>query len=987
MLDSIREGILLDTETISLKKGSGIHQIAMFDVKANTLQDIYPKPNYVITSNDTLQDITGLASSERDIYRGMYPNDWREVIKSSLIADKKIDKTATESEVMASLKKNSAFLETRLDTEYPYLLGKPMTNYDERVDKVIKANPGIAVTRQEMDIRDFLRTGGAFEQATRGKTLWIANVPFEGKQLGAAIGAMEAEGEDVTVKSNFETRGKSPEFYVTGKEVNEARVKAQISGDWTQVWTAYKKPTQGTAVRDIQDVLRAFKSYGYQLGLSKNSDVYSGTSLDIAYRLFASFDDPSKLLEAESHHAMEDTAISAKTVLFKAAHLTEALEQVKSGSDLGKTYIEQAKSKQGPLWEAASYFHKEEQIQSAIDERNIIKRLARAETDLIEKGSTYQTEGYDSLRRITQETDSGQVDIPVLQHKRVEYTQLDQVIDHIKRSKKYDNTQLDNLVTDFRTTLGETTGQERLGLIEARVAKTDTLINDTIGANLPKLISSPKNASTLLNASTAKSVQSMIPDRNKLLMGAGIAVGVLGNLGNIASMFKDNNEQPSVLTRNYDQWFEKQAEFYSMDSGDRENGIAASQRKQMTDFGSPYRGPIGSNYVLQDQELLDERKKWLRSQYGARHFQESSFSPFEKVRSAMPKGYSYLTGEKVTDMPSLLRGNLLELDPSNYKIKVEDADTITLQRGGIMGAVASFFGMNKGYSFRLAGIDAPETSHGEGSYHAPQPHAYQSTNALKNMISSASNLRLIYDPSQTTYGRAMGVLYADNKNVNMELVRTGMATHLAFGKPEDSMIDYRALASVEATAAQSQRGLWAHPYFKIYRQAELAARNDITLNTFTKKDRIISNIGYMNTLALMEQAEAQGFASNADLTEAANIGYFTRMGADKVRPYIFQNNQSHIGQFMSNLQTDLGEMMRSKGGDQQNKFSQRGDFGKLNQSLTLDTMGTGTSVWRKPRSRFTDVYEVDEMRKYRQAEAQQQALNNLSNSSQNHYRM
>ena len=97
--------------------------------------------------------------------------------------------------------------------------------------------------------------------------------------------------------------------------------------------------------------------------------------------------------------------------------------------------------------------------------------------------------------------------------------------------------------------------------------------------------------------------------------------------------------------------------------------------------------------------------------------------------------------------------NVMTMDLSNYKIEVNDADTITV-RGGVRGALQSFFSFNRGYEFRLLGIDAPETFHGELGMKSAQPHADDATLALKSMLREVGALASIRPRKRNlwTYG-------------------------------------------------------------------------------------------------------------------------------------------------------------------------------------------------------------------------------------------
>ena len=215
----------------------------------------------------------------------------------------------------------------------------------------------------------------------------------------------------------------------------------------------------------------------------------------------------------------------------------------------------------------------------------------------------------------------------------------------------------------------------------------------------------------------------------------------------------------------------------------------------------------------------------------------------------------------------------MTMDLSNYKIEVNDADTITVKRGGVRGALQSFFGFNRGYEFRLAGIDAPETFHGELGMKSAQPHADDATLALKSMLRESGNLQLVYDPENVTYGRMVGAIIADGRNVNFDLVKRGHVAALPFYKKGTKpLVDLTAIQRLEEYSRASQVGMWAHPYFQIYSSVEEITNQRITFQYFSRKSQLARNATTMSLASLMQNAQDQGFVGTADRIAASDIG-------------------------------------------------------------------------------------------------------------------
>ncbi|RBP47935.1 endonuclease YncB(thermonuclease family) [Roseimicrobium gellanilyticum] len=115
-------------------------------------------------------------------------------------------------------------------------------------------------------------------------------------------------------------------------------------------------------------------------------------------------------------------------------------------------------------------------------------------------------------------------------------------------------------------------------------------------------------------------------------------------------------------------------------------------------------------------------------------------------------------------------------------VRVSDGDTVTLVSDGVT------------HKARLSGIDAPEMS---------QDYGNAARDALAAMVRGKAVT--FTDSGQDRYQRTLVHLYVDGIDVNLQLVRQGMAWQ------------YRAysndpgLAAAEQEARANRRGLWAKP--------------------------------------------------------------------------------------------------------------------------------------------------------------------------------
>ena len=118
-------------------------------------------------------------------------------------------------------------------------------------------------------------------------------------------------------------------------------------------------------------------------------------------------------------------------------------------------------------------------------------------------------------------------------------------------------------------------------------------------------------------------------------------------------------------------------------------------------------------------------------------------------------------------------------------VKVSDGDTITVLDG-----------QRQQHKIRLNGIDAPESHQAFGRV---------SRRALAEMIATRA-VRVDYQKTDV-YGRILGDVFFEGKNINLEMVKAGMAWHYVhFAK------DHLELAHAEAEARAQKRGLWIEPH-------------------------------------------------------------------------------------------------------------------------------------------------------------------------------
>lgn len=120
-------------------------------------------------------------------------------------------------------------------------------------------------------------------------------------------------------------------------------------------------------------------------------------------------------------------------------------------------------------------------------------------------------------------------------------------------------------------------------------------------------------------------------------------------------------------------------------------------------------------------------------------------------------------------------------------VGVADGDTITVLAAS-----------NKQTRVRLQGIDAPENAQAFGQV------------SKRNLSDLIFDKQVIVEYEKTDrYGRTLGKVLADGRDVNLEQVKAGLAWHYKHYQDEQSPDDRRLYAGAETEARSARRGLWA----------------------------------------------------------------------------------------------------------------------------------------------------------------------------------
>lgn len=511
-----------------------------------------------------------------------------------------------------------------------------------------------------------------------------------------------------------------------------------------------------------------------------------------------------------------------------------------------------------------------------------------------------------------------------------------------------------------------------------------------------------------------------IDDIFKSIPKAGYAGLVLG-LAAFGAATPEREASKSLLTPTYEQFLEAKAKEYGSEQfykqeldvkyglieGMSESGIAAFMRKLNTDFGSPYQGMGYSSSVLEDHNLRRERQNYINRQFMLRHFSEQGDIGlfFKKhIDSAFRRQYG-ISVERPTVIPtgspidperygSLKGKNLVEYNIDPTQITVEDADTITVNRGGgLIDPLSKFMGTTGQAKFRLAGIDAPETAH---EYRAAQPYAEAAKQIAKELLENAKEVKVVTEPGDSTYGRQVGVVYVDGKNLNLELLRRGAAAYLPYkGKGKQPIYDQKAFEMAEAQAYEARKGMWSEAYFQAYKEITKVSGQTVTFNMLNDPAKVVSSSNMMSMFAEMNKAQRQGYVNKEELEILGKkIGSLEKPFADDPK-FSAMNLETYgepsnsITSILDQQKYEIGRLMRTRGSD---RLTEKMKVRNVSQNnVELAKMTTSDSVYESEMNQKATDVKVREIQSFKRKQAmaamQQNALRNQFNSPIGHYRM
>lgn len=120
-------------------------------------------------------------------------------------------------------------------------------------------------------------------------------------------------------------------------------------------------------------------------------------------------------------------------------------------------------------------------------------------------------------------------------------------------------------------------------------------------------------------------------------------------------------------------------------------------------------------------------------------------------------------------------------------VSIADGDTVTLLDEH-----------NAQHRIRLAGIDAPEGKQAFGQ----RAKEYLASLVFGRMVE-------VETEKKDRYGRTVGKIFADGRDVNLALLSAGLAWHYKRYEVEQSGVDRLLYSRTEEAARMTQKGLWS----------------------------------------------------------------------------------------------------------------------------------------------------------------------------------
>lgn len=853
-----------------------------------------------------------------------------------------------------------------------------------------------------------LRAKEAFDLMDN-KVIWIANVPFEAKHLGLAL-QMSDQIDDVRKGFTYQAHSLHDFLLVSDPDVLKARMTGQMTGDWRSVWSAIKgvdltKP--GKKVFDIQDLIRSAQSFGQEISdtykLGHNfSDVYRGTSLDIQAHIMG--------LPKEIHKGVEDDILSSIIGRKMGSHL-EAMEGMLdrahrgTGSGLANLSLEEK--------DALNWLHKMSTVKEVTAPIYARKAVGLALKDKVQAWMNNDvfrhrmSAGYEFAT--TKKVHEGRlIEAPMARPVFKDVYDFEEALDTIQGIKGNQGINVRAIASQMEDNIRGMAGPDALAYLERSIHSTGAeaakaVRNHSLDpapgyweelgrawpGEQPTRTKPPVTMSSKVNKGKAFYTRA-----GRIAGGIGLGILTIGAL-------RGYSDTVDTIPAGDDN--------YNTIEGLNEDGYAAWLRKQNTDFGSGYQGlwdsmslelamrtgmstPAYMNNVEINQEISDFRDFMMQTPLQKRIIEsevtKQSLKSLSSTYYLDPALTTPLASEDYSRFALNTRKNLQEINLSDVNWAVEDADTIIMKEG-LRGA------MGQSMTVRLAGIDAPEVGHSDEAmsmlrYKQEQPFGEEARLGLQQILQNAQDVRLVVDPTGDTYGRSLGVLVADGKNVNLELVRKGFAAALPFGESKDDLFSRNTILAAENQAYEGMKGMWQDNFWRTYKKS-VSDNYRITNNTLARLDKLAGNMNIAALESTMELAQREGMTPAVYQSIGKLRPKLAKLGEKRDKkpynPYVLNYHNTTMD-YMDQLKIETQRHMTHYGNQIGDKRMGVQSHQISNQDFIIDSLTESMSIYRSKMPEILNKYNQDKVQKRRlQGQMQRMANKTMNTQSQNYHRM
>lgn len=344
-----------------------------------------------------------------------------------------------------------------------------------------------------------------------------------------------------------------------------------------------------------------------------------------------------------------------------------------------------------------------------------------------------------------------------------------------------------------------------------------------------------------------------------------------------------------------------------------EQGMAPEMRHATTEFGSGWEGiltailpqSLTGHTTWSIENRMERFRRTIWQEPGRRAAMEADLErrqqkAQEELGELDMQGATRVRNTEMFDGLHIPGGSemyAMKINKNKYIYEFDDADTLVLRKKG-------WFGLPTGdkMSIRLAGLDAPEVGGHKGDPLKPvriaqdQPYGRTSSEVFRRLLSSQETLTLVFDPKQKTYGRSVGVLYGDQmQNLNLTLVKQGLAAYLPYGAESQSMVDRQQFKVAQQQAVAHKKGMWKEPFWQTYQPAAQAMGGNITFNTMTRMDRLARDQTTSELMMSSWVAQERGYVSEDDIRQASALGRRMRSGRKGSRRHISSGSGRIMG--------------------------------------------------------------------------------------------